>query len=95
MSESDLPPVLLVSYIDLTCLDFHSKTSFSLGYIHLGGLRTALYNFLFAKANNGKFILRIEDTDQKRLVPGAAVQLETDLDWMGLYSDESPSKITL
>jgi glutamyl-tRNA synthetase len=54
-----------------------------------------LYNFLFAKANNGKFILRIEDTDQKRLVPGAAVQLETDLDWMGLSPDESPSKITL
>ena len=54
-----------------------------------------MYNFLFAKANNGKFILRIEDTDQKRLVPGAAVQLETDLDWMGLSPDESPSKIPL
>lgn len=65
---------------------------FSLGYIHLGGLRTALFNFLFAKANQGKFILRIEDTDKKRLVPGAAKQLETDLDWMGLTPDESPSK---
>ena len=63
----------------------------NIGYIHLGGLRTALYNYLFAKANNGKFILRIEDTDQKRLVPGAAEQLETDLNWMGLSPDESPS----
>lgn len=62
----------------------------SLGYIHLGGLRTALYNYLFATANNGKFILRIEDTDQKRLVLGAAEQLEKDLNWMGLTPDESP-----
>jgi len=62
------------------------------GYIHLGGLRTALYNFLFAKSHRGKFILRIEDTDQKRLVPGAAEQLERDLDWMGLIPDESPMK---
>ena len=42
------------------------------GYLHIGGLRTALYNFIFAKKNNGQFILRIEDTDQKRLVRGAA-----------------------
>ena len=63
------------------------------GYIHLGGLRTALYNFLFAKSHRGKFILRIEDTDQKRLVPGAAEQLERDLDWMGLIPDESPSRM--
>lgn len=62
------------------------------GYIHLGGLRTALYNFMFAKSHKGKFVLRIEDTDQKRLVPGAAEQLERDLDWMGLTPDESPMK---
>jgi len=62
------------------------------GYIHLGGLRTALYNFMFAKSHKGKFILRIEDTDQKRLVPGAAEQLERDLQWMGLTPDESPMK---
>lgn len=62
------------------------------GYIHLGGLRTALYNFLFARSQGGKFVLRIEDTDQKRLVPGAAKQLETDLMWMGLPPDESPRK---
>lgn len=64
-----------------------------IGYIHLGGLRTALYNFIFAKAHKGKFILRVEDTDQKRLVPGAAEQLERDLDWMGLTPDESPSNM--
>jgi len=58
--------------------------------MHLGGLRTALYNYLFARANNGKFILRIEDTDQKRIVPGAAEQLEHDLEWAGIPPDESP-----
>ena len=41
------------------------------GFLHLGGLRTALYNFLFARKNGGKFILRVEDTDQTRVVPGA------------------------
>lgn len=60
------------------------------GYIHLGGLRTALYNYLFAKSRNGRFVLRIEDTDRKRLVPGAAAQIERDLDWIGLPPDESP-----
>ncbi len=42
------------------------------GQMHLGGLRTALYNFLFARANKGAFVLRIEDTDRQRLVPGCA-----------------------
>ena len=42
------------------------------GYLHVGGLRTALYNYLFAKQNKGKIILRIEDTDQTRIVDGAA-----------------------
>ena len=45
------------------------------GYLHIGGLRTALYNYLYAKKNNGKFILRIEDTDQSRLVDGATSDL--------------------
>ena len=49
---------------------------------------------MFAKSHKGKFILRIEDTDQKRLVPGAAEQLERDLQWMGLTPDESPSMAT-
>jgi glutamyl-tRNA synthetase len=56
----------------------------------LGGLRTALYNYLFAKANKGKFILRIEDTDQTRLVEGASEQLSKDLEWCGLVPDEGP-----
>ena len=45
------------------------------GYLHVGGLRTALYNYLFAKKNNGKFILRIEDTDRNRFVEGAVENL--------------------
>ncbi len=45
------------------------------GYLHVGGLRTALYNYLFAKKNNGNFILRIEDTDQTRKVEGAIPNL--------------------
>lgn len=61
------------------------------GLIHLGGLRTALYNYIFAKSKNGSFILRIEDTDQTRLVKGAVEKLEDDLMWAGLYPDEGPS----
>ena len=45
------------------------------GYLHIGGLRTALYNYLFAKQNSGKLILRIEDTDRSRLVEGAVENL--------------------
>jgi glutamyl-tRNA synthetase len=58
--------------------------------LHLGGLRTALFNYLFAKTHNGKFILRIEDTDQTRLVEGAKEQLCKDLEWTGLVPDEGP-----
>ncbi len=60
------------------------------GDLHLGGLRTALYNFLVARRSGGSFILRIEDTDRARLVPGAAEQLEQMLHWAGLQPDESP-----
>lgn len=60
------------------------------GFVHVGGLRTALYNYLFAKKNGGKFILRIEDTDQTRLVEGAAENIEKILEWAGLIPDESP-----
>ncbi|CAH1183295.1 unnamed protein product [Phaedon cochleariae] len=60
------------------------------GYLHLGGLRTALYNFLYAKKHNGKFILRIEDTDQTRIVAGATEQLQNDLEWSGIEIDEGP-----
>ncbi|XP_076312089.1 putative glutamate--tRNA ligase, mitochondrial isoform X2 [Tachypleus tridentatus] len=61
------------------------------GQLHLGGLRTALYNYLFAKKHKGAFILRIEDTDQTRLVPGAVEQLENMLRWTGIRPDEGPS----
>ncbi|MBU2444365.1 MAG: glutamate--tRNA ligase [Bacteroidetes bacterium] len=60
------------------------------GYLHVGGLRTALYNYLFAKKNNGKFILRIEDTDQSRYVEGAVDNLINALKWAGLSFDEGP-----
>ncbi|XP_055871320.1 probable glutamate--tRNA ligase, mitochondrial [Biomphalaria glabrata] len=61
------------------------------GYLHLGGLRTALYNYLFAHAQKGKFILRIEDTDQSRAIPGAIEKLEETLHWAGLDPDEGPT----
>lgn len=56
----------------------------------MGGLRTALFNYLFAKSQKGSFIIRIEDTDQTRLVEGAAEKLIADLEWIGLKADESP-----
>lgn len=62
------------------------------GYLHVGGLRTALYNYLFAKKNNGTFILRIEDTDRKRYVEGAVENLINSLEWCGLSYDEGPGK---
>lgn len=62
------------------------------GYLHVGGLRTALYNYLFAKHNNGSFILRIEDTDQSRKVEGATENLIESLHWTGIDFDEGPGK---
>ncbi|XP_076997662.1 nondiscriminating glutamyl-tRNA synthetase EARS2, mitochondrial isoform X2 [Tamandua tetradactyla] len=59
-------------------------------FLHLGGLRTALYNYIFAKKHQGSFILRLEDTDQTRLVPGAAENIEDMLEWAGIPPDESP-----
>lgn len=60
------------------------------GGLHLGGVRTVLYNYLFAKQHNGEFILRIEDTDQNRYVPGAEEYIYECLKWCGLEPDESP-----
>ncbi|KAH9903715.1 hypothetical protein F4778DRAFT_95847 [Xylariomycetidae sp. FL2044] len=60
------------------------------GFLHIGSLRTALYNYLLAKATKGSFILRLEDTDQSRLVPGAEQRLYEDLKWAGLDWDEGP-----
>ena len=60
------------------------------GGLHLGGVRTVLYNYLFAKQHKGDFILRIEDTDQSRLVAGAEEYIYETLKWCGLEPDESP-----
>ncbi len=62
------------------------------GPLHIGGVRTALYNYLMAKKNNGSFILRIEDTDQSRYVPGAEEYIQDALKWCGLILDEGPEK---
>lgn len=62
------------------------------GYLHVGGLRTALYNYLFARRNGGVFILRIEDTDRSRYVEGAVENLIRTLRWAGLEFDEGPGQ---
>ncbi len=60
------------------------------GHMHLGTARTALYDYLLARRNGGKFILRIEDTDVKRTVPGAEQEIMDGLRWLGLEYDEGP-----
>ena len=60
------------------------------GFLHVGGLRTALLNYLCAKQSGGQFILRMEDTDQTRLVPGAMRALQESLRWAGIHYDEGP-----
>ncbi len=60
------------------------------GPLHMGGVRTALYNYLFAKKNNGTFIIRIEDTDQTRFVPGAQDYILDSLKWCGIMPTEGP-----
>jgi len=60
------------------------------GHLHLGGARTALYNYLLAKKTGGRFILRIEDTDQKRFVEGAEREIMDGLKWLGIPYDEGP-----
>ncbi len=60
------------------------------GPLHIGGVRTALYDYLLAKKHGGSFILRIEDTDQKRFVPGAEEYIIESLKWMGMTPDEGP-----
>ncbi len=62
------------------------------GPLHIGGLRTALFNYLFAKKHNGDFILRIEDTDQNRYVDGAEKYIIEALNWCGIPFDEGPGK---
>lgn len=60
------------------------------GRFHLGSARTALYNYLFTRKVGGQFILRIEDTDQKRYVPGAEEEIISSLEWLGITPDEGP-----
>lgn len=62
------------------------------GPLHLGGVRTALYDYLFAKNQGGEFVLRIEDTDTARYVEGAEDYIEEALEWCGIIPDESPKK---
>lgn len=62
------------------------------GGLHLGGVRTALFNYLFAKKHNGTFVLRVEDTDQTRFVEGAEAYIVSCLEWCGMSPDESPQK---
>lgn len=62
------------------------------GPLHIGGVRTALFNYLFAKKHNGVFYLRIEDTDQNRFVPGAEQYIFEALEWLGISPDETVGK---
>ncbi|KAL6942031.1 hypothetical protein ACO0QE_003195 [Hanseniaspora vineae] len=62
------------------------------GFLHMGSLRTALYNYLLAKNTGGQFLLRLEDTDQKRLIPGAEQNIYDSLKWLNIEYDEGPGK---
>ena len=62
------------------------------GALHIGGLRTALFNYLYAKKHNGSFILRIEDTDQNRKVDAAEDYILNSLKWLGIEPDDGPQK---
>ncbi|RDI83433.1 hypothetical protein Vi05172_g6673 [Venturia inaequalis] len=92
---SDLPPpnAVSLSYPRKHVPNLPARTRFApspTGHLHLGSLRTALYNYLIAKRTGGQFILRIEDTDTKRTVPGAEERIYRDLRWAGLEWDEGP-----
>ncbi len=62
------------------------------GFVHIGGIRTALYAYLLARKNNGKFILRIEDTDRSRVIDGSLEHIQESLKWLGLDWDFGPDK---
>ena len=62
------------------------------GYLHIGGARTALFNWLFARKNGGRLILRIEDTDRERLKEDSVNQILESLKWLGIDWDEGPQK---
>src|SRR5215471_17731075 len=76
-------------------MDHHIRVRFApspTGGLHLGGVRTVLYNYLFARQHKGDFVLRIEDTDQSRFVPGAEDYIMECLHWCGMEPDESPAR---
>jgi len=78
---------------DPTSSDHLVRTRFApspTGYLHIGGARTALFNYLLARRLGGRFVLRIEDTDRARNIPGAEQKLLDDLRWLGLQWDEGP-----
>ena len=60
------------------------------GALHIGGARTALFNYLLARSSSGKFILRVDDTDLERSVPGLEQDIKDGLNWLGLLWDEGP-----
>src|SRR5215213_9342957 len=60
------------------------------GYLHIGGARTALFNWLYARRNGGTFVLRMEDTDQERSTPESVKAILDGLEWLGLDWDEGP-----
>ncbi len=60
------------------------------GYLHIGGARTALFNYLFARGRNGKFLIRVEDTDRERSTEAAVKAIFDGLNWLGLFADEEP-----
>src|SRR3982751_4751890 len=62
------------------------------GYLHIGGVRTALFNWLYARKTGGTFVLRIEDTDQERSTPESKAIIFEALDWLGIDWDEGPGK---
>ncbi len=99
-----IPPQLLINWV-LALLNLSLQTENTImadkkirvrfapsptGGLHLGGVRTVLYNYLFAKQHGGEFILRIEDTDQTRFVEGAEQYIFDCLNWCGMVPDESP-----
>ena len=85
--------MLLTGHIFLVKMEKEIRVRFApspTGVLHIGGVRTALYNYLFAKKNNGKFILRIEDTDRTRFVAESENYIMESLEWCGIAFDESP-----
>src|SRR5690606_14910649 len=60
------------------------------GYLHIGGARTALFNYLYAKARGGKFLIRVEDTDRERSTDDAVKAIFDGLSWLELFADEEP-----